>query len=175
MVDTPIVSESLQKNFRDNFPSQISSGRDLHVSDIITPIVDFSTVVGTSGLPVSLQQAFDFSVTTFLITSSSSTIISTPGFYTIQGVASTQSTGSASNTVFLALDAGTTTKKLIDFAVVVEDTFRRAVPFSFIFFLNTGISLIGGTNSTSVRISGSLRQIADISGTLVNPSGYTGS
>ena len=80
MVDTPVVSESLQNTFRQNFPSQVSSGRDLHVSDVIIPTVDFSTVVGTSGLPVSLQQALDFNVTTFSINTSSDTIISTTGF-----------------------------------------------------------------------------------------------
>ncbi len=60
MADTPIVSESLQKTFRDNFPSQINSGRDLHVSDVIVPIVDFSTSVATSGISTSLQQALAF-------------------------------------------------------------------------------------------------------------------
>ena len=54
MAETPIVSESLQKEFRDNFPSQISSGRDLHVSDTIVPIVDFSTTAGVTGLSLSL-------------------------------------------------------------------------------------------------------------------------
>ena len=47
MVDTPIVSEALQKVFRTNFPSQINSGRDLHVSDVVLPIVDFSTTAGS--------------------------------------------------------------------------------------------------------------------------------
>ena len=174
MVDTPVVSESLQTTFRQNFPSQVSSGRDLHVSDVIIPTVDFSTVGGTSGLPVSLQQALDFNVTTFSINTSSDTIISTTGFYKVFGSASFVSTGSASNTIFMALTDGSTTKKLIDFAVPPEGSARTGTVFEFICFLKTGVSLIGGTSSSFCKINGSTRQIADVSGTLVNPDGYTG-
>ena len=60
MAETPIVSDTLQKTFRDNFPSQISSGRDLHVSDTIVPIVDFSSTAGVSGLSTSLQESLFF-------------------------------------------------------------------------------------------------------------------
>ena len=80
MVDTPIVSESLQKDFRDNFPSQINSGRDLHVSDVIVPVVDFSTSTAISGLETSMQQAIDFNVTTFDVKNTTTTIFSNPGF-----------------------------------------------------------------------------------------------
>ena len=83
MVDTPIVSEALQKTFRDNFPSQLNSGRDLHVSDVIIPIVDFSTSTAVTGLRQDLQEAIDFNVTTFDVQNANITIINTTGFWYI--------------------------------------------------------------------------------------------
>ena len=83
MVDTPIVSEALQKDFRDNFPSQINSGRDLHVSDVIVPVVDFSTSTAISGLSVNLQEAFDFNLTNTNVINTTTTLTSTPGFYRV--------------------------------------------------------------------------------------------
>lgn len=47
--------------------------------------------------------------------------------------------------------------------------------FDFIVFLKAGISLKVQTGAEGANINGSARQLADISGTLQNPDGYTGS
>jgi len=179
MVDTPIVSEALQKDFRDNFPSQVNSGRDLHVSDVIVPVVDFSTSTAISGLETSLQQALDFNSITFDISGTSSTVItSTPGFYRVIGSYSSNLVATFSGSIIgFALDDGTTTKMVYNGKVdgTSSGSLFIQANYDFIVFLKTGVSLKGVTNSSVQTVVGSARQIADISGTLVNPDGYTGS
>ena len=177
MVDTPIVSESLQKVFRDNFPSQTNSGRDLHVSDVILPIVDFSSTAGVSGLDSSLQQAIAFgNQTSFNVNSgTTTTIINTTGFFRVFGVAN-MIQGNNTDKISFVISDGSTNKTIwsLEALVGLSGNPLRYLQFDFNVFLSTGDSLIvsrvGGTNSCV----GSTRQLADISGTLTNPTGYTG-
>lgn len=178
MVDTPIVSESLQKVFRDNFPSQINSGRDLHVSDVILPIVDFSSTAGVSGLGTSLQEAIAFgNQTSFNVNSgTNTTIINNTGFFRVFGVAN-MIQGNNTDKISFVITDGSTNKTIwsLEALVGLSGNFLRYLQFDFNVFLTSGDSLVvsrvGGTNSCV----GSTRQLADISGTLVNPTGYTGS
>ena len=178
MVDTPIVSESLQKTFRDNFPSQVNSGRDLHVSDVITPIVDFSTVAGTTGLDPSLQQALAFgNQTSFNINSGTTTnIITTTGFFKVIGCVQVSMGGPNDNIGFILSD-GSTDKTIWQFESLDggASNVLAYLQFDFTVFLKSGdiFKLIRSNQSKSSAV-GSFRQLADISGTLVNPSGYTG-
>ena len=177
MVDTPIVSESLQKDFRDNFPSQINSGRDLHVSDVIVPVVDFSTSTAIAGLEVSLQQAYDFNSTPFSITNTTTTIVNTTGFWKVTAILNGQGFASQIKAK-LFLDDGTTTKDIVELnnynGGAGPNTFTSVI-FDGIIFLKTGVSLKGLTDSIAYNVNGICIQVADISGTLINPDGYTGS
>ena len=178
MVDTPIVSESLQKTFRDNFPSQVNSGRDLHVSDVILPIVDFSTVAGVSGLDASLQQALAYgNQTAFNVNSGTSTaIITTTGFYRVFGVANIPK-DTTGNSVGFAITDGSTPKQIWKMEILTGGTINDAdfLQFDFNVFLKAGESLVVTRSNTAASAAiGSTRQLADISGTLVNPTGYTG-
>jgi hypothetical protein len=182
MAETPIVSETLQKEFRDNFPSQISSGRDLHVSDTIIPIVDFSSTAGvTGGLSVELQEAFDHSITSFDVNNTTTTIINTPGFWKIiyNAVYNYAFNDSFTSSGIIISD-GTTDKFITKFnnngtgfvatsgIVLTYSTQYLTV------YLRSGDSVkIDANQATNVQ--GSARQIADVSGTLVNPNGYSGS
>ena len=179
MVDTPIVSESLQKVFRDNFPSQVNSGRDLHVSDVIVPIVDFSSTAGVSGLSTSLQQSLAYAnQTVFSINSAATTtVINTTGFYRVFGCANIASGDNDIEIAFLLSD-GSSDKKIWSLNAIfgTAQAYPRNESFDFNVFLRSGDSLkvltVGGSNR--LVITGSSRQLADISGTLVNPTGYTG-
>lgn len=178
MVDTPIVSESLQKTFRENFPSQVDSGRDLHVSDVVLPIVDFSTVAGVTGLDTSLQQALAFgNQTSFDIDSGSTTdIITTTGFFRVIGVAN-MTMGGPNDTLGFILSDGSTDKVIWRMESLVGGASNTLayLQFDFNVFLKAGDIFKGvRSNTSSSSLVGSTRQIADISGTLVNPSGYTG-
>jgi hypothetical protein len=177
MAETPIVSESLQKDFRDNFPSQVSSGRDLHVSDVVVPIVDFSTTVGTTGLTSNLQQALAFgNQTTYEVRNATTTVTSTPGFYRCFG-SMVQLNNSIDTDAYIGISDGSTTKQLFGYDNNGYLTTNRLdyELYDFIFFLSTGDSFIVSSSVTNFVWKGSIRQLADISGTLVNPTGYTGS
>jgi len=180
MVDTPIVSESLQKSFRDNFPSQINSGRDLHVSDVVVPIVDFSAQVSTSGIGQNLQTAISYgNANAFSLTSNTTiTIVNTTGFWRLScALICTPGNGDLAEII---ITDGSTPKVVYGLGGIFsggtgDDAY--VVDFDKIIFLNTGESLqckVAGTPNYSGAVIGSARQIADISGTLVNPTGYTG-
>jgi hypothetical protein len=184
MVDTPIVSESLQKEFRDNFPSQVSSGRDLHVSDVVVPIVDFSSTAGVSGLSVSLQQAYDFNSSNFNIvgtgtgTPATTTLTSTPGFYRViwNGRLENQLNNSSTKALEIFLDSGLATKTIWSMFTINSGSGQPSTYFGdTIVFLKTGISLKGYSYAGRANLNVTIRQVADISGTLQNPDGYTGS
>ena len=178
MVDTPIVSESLQKTFRDNFPSQINSGRDLHVSDVIVPIVDFSTVAGTTGINKSLQSAIAYgnAITVSQVGSGTTTVTSTPGFYRLIGTIAI-GYSNALHTVDIIITDGSTPKIVYSGANLTQSGANQPIVTDFdkILFLNTGESLQVSCNANNyTSFVGSARQLADVSGTLVNPTGYTG-
>ena len=173
MVDTPIVSERFQKDFRDNFPSQVSSGRDLHVSDVVVPIVDFSSTVGTTGLATNLQEAIDFNVTTFNFLNTTETIVNTTGFWRVRAVLTTPGSTNPSNVCKLFLDDGSTTKDIFyprSYSIGNGNTNF----FDQIIIIKTGVSLKGITDSVNYAITGTARQVASLDGTLNNPDGYTG-
>ena len=177
MVDTPIVSEALQTTFRTNFPSQIDSGRDLHVSDVVIPIVDFSTVAGTTGINETLQSALSFgNQTSFNIFNTTTTLANSAGFWRFFGMYSIFDGSAIANSGFFISD-GSTDKQLFGIdknAVATSNDYNFAVTFDFTVFLTSGDS-VKGTTSNRSNLIGSYRQVADISGTLVNPTGYTGS
>jgi hypothetical protein len=172
MVDTPIVSEALQKVFRTNFPSQINSGRDLHVSDVVLPIVDFSTTAGVTGLSVQLQESLSFgNQTVFAVNNTTSTIINTPGFWLIRGALMIID---ATSTPEIVLNDGSTDKSIYKFNPSgTTGNFNQIQDLEFRVFLRSGDS-VKVTMTSESYFNGSVRQLADISGTLVNPTGYTG-
>ncbi len=180
MVDTPIVSESLQNKFRTNFPSQVSSGRDIHVSDVIIPTVDFSTVAGTTGISQDLQEAVDMTITAIDLRYNSGTTsytINTAGFWVYDVYCNSIQSSASADEITITIDDGTTTKKIFSNLVKFEGT---ASADSNVFrikqyvYLRSGDSLVFTNNNGvgSSALIGYTRQIADSTGTLVNPNGY---
>ena len=173
-----IVSESLQKKFRDSFPAQSGQGLggDLLASGVIVPIVDFSSQVESGGLSQQLQEAICFgSATTFDVSNGTSTLVNTPGFYRVTGYMSNQGNG---NTDFarLNLTDGATTKIIVNQEVKHNATTNDAIifmQFDLIIFLASGESLTASASNAFAIVTGSLRQVATSDGTLVNPSGFS--
>lgn len=176
MAETPIVSNTLQTTFRNNFPSQVTSGRDLHVSDVIVPIVDFSSTAGTSGLSVNLQEAIAFAnQTSFDVINTTTTLCNSAGFWRIVGNVSWQGSTSGSIGGEIEITDGSTDKLIykIESQSGTEGEEFETFPFDITVFLRSGDS-VKATGDSRVRFSGSYRQLADISGVLVKPTGYTG-
>lgn len=170
-----VVSESLQATIRRLLPSQQGFTEDLQASNVIQPIIDLTPTAEGSNLPYEMQiAAAQGSNTGFLVNNGSSTIANTPGFYNIIGSCTIEAGGSTVNTVSFVLTDGSSPKAIwrADTANTTNVGFI-AVPFNITVFLKTGDSVVCNSGNVKAIIGGSIRQIADVNGVLVDPSGYT--
>jgi hypothetical protein len=60
----------------------------------------------------------------------------------------------------------------VDAAPTGNELSNLAIQFDLVFWLASGESVSGVSNKAQCHLIGSVRQIADSNGTLVNPSGY---
>jgi len=160
-----VNSEALQTQIRDLLPSQNGFGSELQASNVITPIIDLTAAAEGSGLPVDLARAIAFgSQTSFAENNSNTNIANSPGFYRVIGT----STLSGGSNIFQMTD-GLATKQVWTHR---STTAAVSESFDLIFWLAAGETLNVRSSSTAARIEGSIRQVADSTGTLVQPSGY---
>jgi len=169
----PVVSEALEAQVRDLLPSQRGFGEDLQASNVITPIIDLTAAAQGTSLDVSMQQAIAFgSQTAFLETSSSSTIINNTGFYRVFGTFAGFTASASTRIGFFDMTDGLSTKRVWQNYLTAGAAGYLSINFDFIVFIAAGESLVAGVNESGVAIAGSTRQIADVNGNLVNPSGF---
>ena len=172
MVDIPFVSENFQRAYRNTFPSQTSSGRDLHVSDVVIPVVDFTPTTATTSIPFELLTSYNFNTThSQLSTTASSTLISTSGFYLVEFNIFNKQTADVM-LVQLRLDDGSTNPivKTIQCGCLQSTNDK-----SFI-FVKAGSSLTAQPDaqiSTGLGIFVTTTSIADVNGNLTQPNGYS--
>lgn len=168
-----IKSQNIEDKINQLLPSQggMGAGIDFSASTMVIPIVDLTETAEGSSLRQDLQTSFSLTASTsFSVNNSSSTIINTTGYYRIFGRVS-GFIGAATN-VFaqLSLTDGITTKVIYKFgkgAISTAGTVTDAVDV--IVFLEAGDSVVADTNNTTLTFAGAHRQIADISGNLINP------
>jgi len=162
-----VTSEALQLKIRQLLPSQAGFGTDLSASDTIIPIVDLTQAAEGSDVPENLQTALSFgSQTEYAVTNGSATIVSNTGFYRIFGVSSIR--GTANSNVTFSLTDGVSTKEI--WKAFGSGTTNTMVDF--IVFLAAGESLTTAASTVTSYSYGSTRQLADINGTLVQPTGF---
>ena len=176
MVDTPFVSEDFQRAFRNQFPSQVSSGRDLHVSDVVVPVVDFTPTASGASLPLNLRFAINNNVAKVTAESSATAdFITTTGFYKVYF--SFISQNDSSDLSFLLTEIATGTNKSI-YTVRSGAASGQSESYNeeFIIFIPAGFvvkySFSEGTGATA-RADMFNFQIADVNGNLTNPFGYS--
>lgn len=170
----PVVSEALEATIRNLLPSQRGFGEDLQASNVITPIIDLTSAAEGSQVPAFLQQAISFgSITSFDLRSSAATLANSPGFWRFYGVSTLTGSGSLAVSSKFEITNGLSTKLLWDHENGAVGGTGSAVNFDFVVFLQAGESVTGNSNSTIAPLTGTYRQIADVNGTLVNPSGFT--
>jgi hypothetical protein len=168
-----INSAAIESKINELLPSQggYGAGIDFSASTTIIPIIDLTETASGSGLREDLQTSLSFkSVTSFDVNNTTSTLVTTTGYYRVFGVAYTlQVNGSEQNVKFILNDA--TTAKIIWNLQTVSTTNEAAfsTPFDFTVFLAAGDSLTS-TASLYGNIIGCTRQIATISDVLVNPT-----
>ena len=170
-----VTDESLEKKFRDTFKSQGGAELvdDLYASGVIVPVVDFTAAAEGSSLRQDLQRAWDFSTGfNFINTTAVTTLISTPGFWKVDlNVRLYNAIGA--NRVFI--DDGTTEKNVFSVRGVAVGDFENVVSHEFTVFLRSGDTLQAAISSANNQMDIWYRQIADVSGNLTNPLGFTSS
>jgi hypothetical protein len=163
-----INSQNLEDKIRELFPSQggAGAGFDLSASTQIIPIVDLTESAEGSGLRQDLQSSFSHnSMTSFNVNNATNTVIvSTTGYFRVFGNVTTV----GSTTAEINLFDTSTSKTLFQIFAATSSVFTTT-PFDFIVFIAAGNTLRGTSSNNSTVINGCTRQLADISGNLVNP------
>jgi len=182
--NTRLTDEALEKRFRDTFRSQGGAELvdDLYASGVIVPVVDFTQAAEGSQLPTMLQTAWDFTTGSAQRSAAGTTsLISTAGFWRVDVSASgfaTAGSGGGIFSSFIRINDGATTKPVwgLSSQVVSPVVGNFAFESDFIVFLRSGDTLeLHNTNTGVYVIDVWYRQVADVSGNLVNPSGFTSS
>jgi hypothetical protein len=169
-----VTSEALQLKLRQLLPSQQGFGTDLSASDTIIPIIDLTAAAGGSDVPESLQQALAYGSQTVWAAGTSTTVIAnTPGFYRIFGALTFRNTSTTTIQGKFELTDGVTPKSIWE-AAMASSTLGgvSVVNIDFNVFLAAGESVQAVSSNNQALLRGSVRQIADINGTLIQPSGF---
>ena len=168
-----INSQELQDKVANLLPSQggAGAGFDLSASTQIIPIIDLTESAEGSNVREDLQSALFFGgVTEFDVTNTTTTVITNTGYWRITGSSSiVTSAGNKLNEI--QLDDGVGAKTVWAHSSKDAGVGNGTVlNIDLIVFLGAGESLKIKTNANTANIVGSVRQIADISGNLVNPT-----
>ena len=168
-----INSSAIESKINQLLPSQGGSGAgvDFSASTMVIPIVDLTESAEGSGLREDLQSAFSHNnITNYEVRNTNSTVINTTGFWQTFGTVSIYS-GAAGNEVGnFILDDGASTKSLYKISLDTAGTsIYQVINFNFMFKLDAGDSFVVDSNGNAIHILGTVRQIADVNGNLVNP------
>ena len=169
-----ITSEALQATIRRLLPSQQGFGEDLQASNVILPVIDLTPTAEGSILPGYLQTALaKDSQTSFNVEATTSNVITTPGFWRIIGYGmATIASGTQRESKWQITDGLSTDDIQIYFNRAALNDQPVNFVYDFNIFLNSGETLVANAGSGTV-LSGSVRQVADITGNLINPAGFT--
>jgi hypothetical protein len=174
-----ITSEALEAAYRNLTPSQDGFTEDLMASNVVIPVLDLTASAEGATTPESLQQAWDFSTGNFNSkAAATTTIINNTGFWhvglTVNFISTV--TGSTAGAAALRINDGSSTKEVwtINKLTSAGTTSGDSVNDRFVVFLRSGDSLeYTNSSATFAHFSVWYRQIADVSGNLTNPLGFT--
>jgi len=175
MVNVPSVpeiitvnSEALQTQIRDLLPSQNGFGSELQATNVITPIIDLTAAAEGSALPEYLQTSINFGgATAFRTVNTTDVIANSPGFYRVIG------TATVAGSVVAAFDMsdGLSTKRVWGSEGQLSSD-KTGIYIDLVFWLDAGITLSAVSTASTCNLTGSIRQVANSLGELVEPSGY---
>ena len=168
-----INSTLLEDKINQLLPSQGGKGAgfDLSASTQIIPIVDLTESAEGSTLREDLQKSLSLtSITAFNVSNTTSTLINTTVYFRVFGNYTGESSSSAARNAQFSLTDGISSKIITNFKFNSSANINTHITmYDFIVFLEAGDSLTATTNSTALSLVGSTRQVADISGNLINP------
>jgi hypothetical protein len=171
----PVTSEALQATIRRLLPSQVGFGEDLRATNLITPIIDLTPTAEGSILPAYLQTAASHgNITAFSVVNTTTTVISTTGFFRVLGTVVFTDTSPSQNFSGFKITDGSTPKTVWGFSIQqLSGADHLALNIDFNVFLRAGDSLTCTSNDGTIAFVGSTFQIADVSGNLTSPAGFT--
>jgi hypothetical protein len=168
MAEVPFVSEEFQRAFRNTFKGQVSTGRDLHVSDTVIPVVDFTPTASGTSLPSAFQFAINGNSSGVSATTNAFTLItSDSGFHAMDCTAAPNSDEVDLRLTFYDgvsayTDKWSTKSKL-------STIYARVIvflPANYSCYMTANFS---GTGFCAVTNT----QLADVNGNLTSPFGYS--
>jgi hypothetical protein len=170
-----VVSEALEAQIRDLLPSQAGFTEDLQASNVITPIIDLTSAAQGTTTPQFLQTALAFgSQTAFDARNGSTALANSAGFWRVTYTISIKNAAAADHESLLQISDGLSAKTIYGLeSISAPDLQFQTVPVDFTVFLRSGDTLNIVNNVSSIVCIGSYRQVADVNGVLVNPSGFT--
>ena len=168
-----INSQELEDKVRNLLPSQggAGAGFDLSASTQIIPIIDLTESAEGSNLRQDLQSSISFdSATVFNVNNTTTTVITNTGYWRIIGGCVLDGTGTPTQNGQIILNDGTSDKVVWGYEepASVTGVQNYSTNVDYTVFLPAGHSLKISATSNA-RFRGSVRQIADIAGQLVNP------
>lgn len=178
-----VTDEALEKRFRDTFRAQGGAELvdDLYAQGVIVPVVDFTAAATGQQLAENLQTAWDSTTGSASVTSTSpTTLISNAGFWQVDVNYSALLASGSGTRLDATIDVfdGTTYNAVWAWTNAINITgggVQGIVSDKFVVFLRSGDSLTASSQGTSYTMDVWYRQIATVSGDLVNPSGFTSS
>lgn len=164
-----VQSEALQEKVRSLLPSQQGFGADLVAQNVIVPIIDLTQAAEGSAVPQVLQEAYAVGSNSFTsVNATSTTIINNAGFWRITGSFYLQG---SSDYVEIELTDGTTPVDIFTTRSLAGS--EEGYNLYFTVFLKAGDSVIARAPTPNAYLDLTYRQIADVNGVLINPSGFT--
>jgi len=164
-----INSSAIETKINQLLPSQggFGAGVDFSASTMVIPIVDLTETAEGSDVRADLQTSLSHnSITPFSVANATNTVlIATTGYYRIFGNVRLENNAIASFNLF----DGSTSKRVVSYRDLTGATLNENVTFDFNVFLSAGDSFRATSSSALGILEGCTRQIADISGNLVNP------
>jgi len=168
-----IKSDAIEDKINQLLPSQggFQAGVDFSASTMVIPIIDLTETATGSSLREDLQKSFSHtSITPFNVSNTTTTIINTTGYFRVFGTLSGTFAGGTTLTPRIQFDDGATDKIVFAQQGGVGYNAYFSTNYDFIVFLKAGESLEIVSPATLLLFKGCTRQIADISGNLVNPT-----
>tara|TARA_Y100001938_G_scaffold132026_1_gene189873 strand:- start:501 stop:1028 length:528 start_codon:yes stop_codon:yes gene_type:complete len=169
-----IKSQDIEDKINQLLPSQggFQAGVDFSASTMVIPIVDLTETAEGSSLRQDLQTAVSHnSATTFNVSNTTSTVLNTTGYYRLVGTIRLRTGSGSAEAVEFIISDGTTDKTINGLTVTATSVTSAIVSesYDFVFKLEAGDSFIVKSSYSAGNAIGSVRQIADVNGNLINP------
>jgi len=165
-----INSSAIESKINQLLPSQggFGAGVDFSASTMVIPIVDLTETAEGSDVRADLQTSFSFNNTnSYAVANASTTLINTTGYFRILGNMTLLKTNDGA-TINISITDGVSSKILINGKSSQLAT-SSSFSYDFTVFLGAGDSIVATSTSVELGIVGITRQIADISGNLIQP------